>query len=49
MRVAREIRVNPSMREELALYTWLNADHVECGRSYTSGLGIRVDQHSTLS
>ena len=32
-----------------ALYIWLNADHVECERSYASGLGVGVDQHSTFS
>ena len=30
----------------LALYIWSKADYVECGRSYTSGLGIKVDWHS---
>ena len=32
-----------------ALYIWSNANHVECGRSYTSDLGVGVNQHSTLS
>ena len=31
----------------LALYIWSSADHVECGRLYTSSLGVGVDRHST--
>ena len=27
----------------LALYIWSEADHVECGRSYTSGICVGVD------
>ena len=34
---------------ELTLHIWSNEDHVECRRLYMSGLGVGVDQHSTLS